>query len=58
MYLIRWYNLTGFLCIRECFIFRNQNWKNGLPGEWSTKNRTNIKKKIGFKLVEKTGNFH
>jgi hypothetical protein len=40
----------------ESFILRNQMWKNGLPGEWSTKNRTNIKK-IWGKLVEKTEKF-
>jgi hypothetical protein len=58
MFLIRWCNLTGFSYMRECLILRNQIWKNGLPGGWSTRNRTNIKKiKIGGKLVGKTETF-
>jgi hypothetical protein len=43
----------------ESFILRNQIWKNGLPGGWSTKTWTNIQKKlkIGGKIVEKTEKF-
>jgi hypothetical protein len=44
MFLIRWCYLTGFSCMGESFILRNQIWKNGLPGGWSTKKRKNIKK--------------
>jgi hypothetical protein len=28
MFLIRWCNLTWFLCIEVCFELRNQIWKN------------------------------
>jgi hypothetical protein len=42
MFSIRWCNLTGFSCMGESFIMRNQIQKSGLPGY---KNKTNIKKK-------------